>query len=106
MASTVSGPPQPGQAGRGAGGGPRPGKRKRRGTGRGGGAGAPGLLLKLRWKAVFFALAALIIVGVMAWGLLGSQLLVVRSVQVAGNGKAGSVRHGLAAAPVRPGPPL
>ena len=106
MASTVSGPPQPGQAGRGAGGGPRPGKRKRRGTGRGGGAGAPGLLLRLRWKAVFFALTALAIGGTMAWALLGSKLLVVRSVQVAGNGKAVSAGQVLAAAHVARGQPL
>jgi cell division protein FtsQ len=58
------------------------------------------------WKAVFFAGTAVVIVGVMAWALLGSSLLVVRSVQVAGNGKAVSAGQVLAAARVTNGQPL
>ena len=107
MAKTVSGPPRrPRQPGRGAGGGPRPGKRNRHVPGRGGAARAPGLWYRLHWKAVFFVLAALGIVGVMAWALLGSTLLVVRSVQVAGNGAAVSTGQVLAAAHVARGQPL
>src|SRR5499425_506513 len=104
MASTVSGSPRrPKDPGRGAGGGARPGQRKRRGPGPGRGARA---LLRLRWKAVFFALTALAIGGTMAWALLGSKLLVVRSVQVAGNGAAVSTGQVLAAAHVARGQPL
>ena len=106
MARTVSGPPRrPGQPGR-AGGGPRPGKRKRRGAGPGGKARAPGLVHRLHWKSVLFALTALVIAGVMAWALLGSKLLAVRSVRVAGNGTAVSTGQVLAAAHVTHGQPL
>jgi cell division protein FtsQ len=106
MARTVSGPPRrPGEPGRGARGGPRPGKRKRV-PGRGGGARARGLLRRLHWKAVLVALTALVIVGVMAWALLGSRLLVVRSVRVAGNGTEISASQVLAAAHVTRGQPL
>lgn len=105
MARTVSGRPRrPGEPGPGA--GPRPGKRKRRVPGPGGGARGPGLLFRLHWKAAFFALTALVIVGVMAWALLGSRLLVVRSVRVAGNGNAVSAGQVLAAARVARGQPL
>ena len=105
MASTVSGPPRrPREPG--AGGGPRPAKRERRVPGRGGGARAPGLLRRLHWKAAFFVLTALVIVGVMAWALLGPKLLVVRSVQVAGNGQAVSAGQVLAVAHVTHGQPL
>ncbi len=107
MARTVSGPPrQPGEPGRVAGGGSRPGKRKRRVTGRGEGARAPGLLHRLHWKAALIALTALVIAGVMVWALFGSKLLVVRSVRVAGNGKAISASQVLAAAHVTHGQPL
>jgi cell division protein FtsQ len=103
MARTVSGPPRrPGAPGRG----PRPGQRKRRVPGKGGGARAPGLLHRLHWKAVLFALTAVVIVGAMAWALLGPKLLVVRSVRVAGNGKAVSASQVLAAAHVTRGQPL
>jgi cell division protein FtsQ len=51
-------------------------------------------------------LTALVIVGVMAWALLGSKLLVVRSVQVAGNGQAVSAGQVLAVADVTHGQPL
>ncbi len=101
MASTVSGPPRrPRQPGGGA----RPGPRKRRVSGP---ARAPGRgLPRPHWKAVFFALTALVIVGVMAWALLGSTLLVVRSVRVAGNGNAVSAGRVLAVARVAHGQPL
>jgi len=115
MASTVSGPPR------------RPG-----GPGTGGGDGArrrqparPGLrpgrpprprarwpwrrgrsLRRPHWKAVLFALTAVAILGVMAWALLGSTLLVVRSVRVAGTGEAVSAGQVLAAARVERGQPL
>jgi cell division protein FtsQ len=55
---------------------------------------------------VFFAGAAVVIVGVMAWALLGSSLLVVRSVRVAGNGSVVSAGQVLAAARVTHGQPL
>lgn len=107
MARTVSGPPRrPGEPGRGTGNGSRPGKRKRRAPGRGAGATAPGLLHRLHWKAVLFALTALVMVGAMAWALFGSKLLVVRSVRVAGNGTAISASQVLAAAHVTRGQPL
>ena len=96
MAKTVSGPPRrPREPGSGA------GKRKRRIPGRGGAATAPGL--RRHWTAVLFALTALAIVGVLAWVLLGSKLLVVRSVRVAGNGTAVSAGRVLAAAHVTRG---
>ena len=38
------------------------------------------------WKAAFFGLAAIAIAAAVAWALLGSRLLVVRSVQVTGTG--------------------
>jgi len=65
-----------------------------------------GRLPRPHWKAVFFAGTAVVIVGVMAWALLGSSLLVVRSVRVAGNGKAVSAGQVLAAARVTLGQPL
>jgi cell division protein FtsQ len=104
MASTVSGPPRrPSEPG---GVGPRPGKRKRRVPGRSGGARAPRLLRRLHWKAVLFALTALVIAGAMAWALLGSKLLVVRSVRVAGNGDAVPAGQVLAVAHITHGQPL
>jgi cell division protein FtsQ len=112
MASKVSGPPRrPGGQGPRAGGGARPGQRTRPGPrpprwrlrwprrGRGG-------LRRPHWKAVFFGGTAVVIVGVMAWALLGSSLLVVRSVRVAGNGTAVSAAQVLAAARVTHGQPL
>jgi cell division protein FtsQ len=38
------------------------------------------------WKAAFFALAAVAILGIGVWAVLGSSLLVVRSVTVTGSG--------------------
>lgn len=55
---------------------------------------------------MFFALTAVVIAGVMAWALLGSTLLVVRSVRVTGTGKAISAGQVLAAARVTHGQPL
>lgn len=37
-----------------------------------------------RWKTAFFALAAVGVIGAVAWALLGSKLIVVRSVAVTG----------------------
>ena len=108
MASRVSGPPRrPGRPGPGARPGQRtrPGPRAPRGRVRWPRRGR-GSLPRPRWKAVFFAAAAVVIVGVMAWALLGSTLLVVRSVRVAGTGKAVSAGQVLAAARVTRGQPL
>jgi cell division protein FtsQ len=57
------------------------------------------------WKAVFFAVAALAIVVVAAWALLGSSLLVVRSVAVTGNAAVPKAEV-LRAAAIRSGTPL
>src|SRR5580700_5775917 len=112
MASRVSGAPRrPGGPGTGARDGARPGQRTRPGPrpprwrvrwpwrGR-------GSLPRPHWKAVLFALTAVVIVGVMAWALLGSTLLVVRSVRVAGTGRALSAGQVLGAARVTHGQPL
>jgi cell division protein FtsQ len=55
---------------------------------------------------VLFALTALVIASVLAWALLGSKLLVVRSVRVAGNGNTVPAGQVLAAAHVAHGQPL
>jgi cell division protein FtsQ len=55
---------------------------------------------------VFFGLAAVAIVAGVAWTLLGSRLLVVRSVQVTGTGAQVSRAQVLAAARVPAGVPL
>ena len=60
----------------------------------------------MRWKTVFFGLAAVAIVAGVAWALLGSRLLVVRSVQVTGVGAQVSRAQVLAAARVPAGVPL
>jgi cell division protein FtsQ len=57
-------------------------------------------------KAVLFAVVGGAIVVAMAWALLGSRLLVVRSVQVAGAGRAVPVGQVLATARVPHGMPL
>jgi cell division protein FtsQ len=57
-------------------------------------------------KALLFAAVGATIVAAMAWALLGSRLLVVRSVQVVGGGRAVPVAQVLAAAHVRHGMPL
>jgi cell division protein FtsQ len=117
MAKTLSGPPRrppgPGAgsgAGKGSQGPARRGGRPsgavgnapaRRRAGRGGGRG--------RWprrKAVLFAVLATAILAGMAWALLGSRLLVVRSVRVIGAGRMVSAAQVLAAAHVPHGLPL
>jgi cell division protein FtsQ len=121
MAKTVSGPPRrppgpgAGTASRGsktpsarAGGGAagRTGRvaglfaARRRGPGAGRGRRRPG------GKALLFAAVGATIVAAMAWALLGSRLLVVRSVQVVGAGRAVPVAQVLAAAHVLHGMPL
>ena len=57
-------------------------------------------------KAVVFAAVGVTIVAVLAWALLGSRLLVVRSVKVTGGGQAVPAAQVLAAARVRYGTPL
>jgi cell division protein FtsQ len=104
MASTVSGPPRrPREPG---GGGLRSGKPKRRVPRGSRGARAPGLLRRWHWKAVLFALTALLIASAVAWALLGPKLLVVRSVRVAGNGDAVPAGQVLGVAHVTSGEPL
>jgi len=58
------------------------------------------------WKPVLFGLAAVAIVAGVAWALLGSRLLVVRSVQVTGAGSQVSRAQVLAAARIPAGLPL
>lgn len=58
-----------------------------------------------RWRAVLVALAVLALAGGMAWVLLGSRLLVVRSVLVTGT-RLVPQPEVLAMAGVRPGTPL
>ena len=60
----------------------------------------------MRWKTVFFGLAAVAIVAGVAWALLGPRLLVVRSVQVTGAGTQSLRAQVLAAARVPTGVPL
>jgi cell division protein FtsQ len=57
------------------------------------------------WKAAFFALTALTIVIVAVWALLGSSLLVVRSVRVTGSGAVPAAEV-IRAAGIAPGTPL
>jgi POTRA domain, FtsQ-type len=58
------------------------------------------------WKAAFFGLAAIAIAGAVAWALLGSRFLIVRSVQVTGTGPTVSRAQVLAAARIPSGLPL
>jgi len=103
MARAVSDRPgRPGGAGPAAGPGPRKRRRPRlraRGP-------TPGGTARHRWKAWAFALAAVVIVGVTAWALLGSTLLVVRSVRVTGTGGEISAAQVDSAARVAHGQPL
>ncbi len=73
-AAEQTGPQPGGPAGAAAG----PGTR---GAGPGGGTGRSG---RPSWRAVFFVLAAVAIVGGVAWALLDSRFFVVRSIQVTG----------------------
>jgi cell division protein FtsQ len=75
----------------------------RPGTGGGTGRARPG---RVGWRAVFFVLVAVAIVATLAWALLGSRLLVVRSVQVTGTGPVVSRSQVLRAAQIRAGLPL
>jgi cell division septal protein FtsQ len=63
---------------------------------------------RMGWKAAFFVLALAAIAGGVAWALLGSRLLVVRSVQVTGTGNGSEVSRTqvLAAAQIPRGLPL
>lgn len=121
MAKTVSGPPRR-PAGRGGGAGSEgPGRAGRGGSARRRGRlpGLAGLFVAARRaggagrgrrrpsaKAVLFAVIGGAIVVAMAWALLGSRLLVVRSVQVVGAGRAVPAGQVLAAARVPHGTPL
>jgi cell division protein FtsQ len=58
-----------------------------------------------KWRAIFFGLASLGIVAGVAWALLGSRFLVVRSVQVTGT-QTVPVSAVIAAADVPDGTPL
>ena len=55
---------------------------------------------------MFFALVAVAIVATLGWALLGSKLLIVRSVQVTGTGPLVSRAEVLRAARIQPGLPL
>jgi cell division protein FtsQ len=70
------------------------------------GTRGPGGTRRVRWKPVVFGLAALAIVAGVAWALLGSRFLVVRSVQVTGTGPQVSRAQVLAAARIPAGLPL
>ena len=70
------------------------------------GPGRAGRAGRVGWKPVFFGLAALTIVAGVAWALLGSRFLVVRSVQVTGTGPTVSRAQVIAAAQIPPGLPL
>ena len=64
--------------------GPAPGPRVGEGPVGEGPVGEPHGRSRSPWKAAFFVLAAVGIVAGVAWALLGSKLLVVRSVEVTG----------------------
>jgi POTRA domain, FtsQ-type len=61
---------------------------------------------RMGWKAVFFGLVVIAIAAAVAWALLGSRFLIVRSVQVTGTGATVSRAQVIAAAQIRPGLPL
>jgi cell division protein FtsQ len=84
---------------------PRPG-------GRGGAGGGPGTERRAaprrprtRWRAAFFALAAVAVVGGVGWALLGNRVFVVRSVTVTGTHLLAQGQI-VAAADVKLGTPL
>lgn len=83
-----------------------PSPQARRGPGRG--PGSPGTGRQAGagpWKAAFFALTAVAIVAGVVWALLGSSLLVVRSVVVTGN-RSVTRAEVLRAAAIEPGTAL
>jgi cell division protein FtsQ len=61
---------------------------------------------RVGWKAAFFGVAVIAIVAGVAWALLGSRFLIVRSVEVTGTGPVVSRAEVLAAAHIRRGLPL
>jgi cell division protein FtsQ len=63
------------------------------------------MIRRAPWKAAFFTLMAAAIVAGAIWALLGSSLLVVRSVQVTGNHLVPRAEV-LQAAAIKPGTPL
>jgi len=71
-----------------------------------GGAEARGGPRRVGWKATFLGIMAVVIVAGVAWALLGSRFLIVRSVQVTGTGPLVSAAQVRAAARVQPGLPL
>jgi len=87
------------------------GRVKAPGGGRGGTRPRPGAgparpsRARWPWKAAFFALTAVTIVVVAVWALLGSGLLVVRSVAVTGSAAVPRAEV-LQAAAIKPGTPL
>ncbi len=116
MGKTASSPPRrradPGAGSGAQGEGPErrsvrpPGLAGLLGTARRGGPSAGRSGRRPSGKAVVFAAVGITIVAVLAWALLGSRLLVVRSVQVVGGGRAVPAAQVLAAAHVRHGMPL
>jgi cell division protein FtsQ len=83
----------------------RPGGRGGAGRGPGSASRPPGRRRKTRWRAAFFALAGLALVGGVGWALLGDRVFVVRSVTVTGTHLL-SPGQVIAAADVNPGTPL
>jgi len=79
----------------------------RGGVGRrpGGAAWGRGRRPRTRWRAAFFALAGLAVVGGVGWALLGNRVFVVRSVTVTGTHLLAPAQV-IAAANVLPGTPL
>jgi cell division protein FtsQ len=75
------------------------------GGGPGAGPRGPARRRRTRWRAAFFALAGLALVGGVGWALLGNRLLVVRSVTVTGTHLLAPAQV-IAAADVPPGTPL
>lgn len=69
------------------------------------GGGAPLRKQRKKWRAAFFVLAAVGIIGAAGWALLGSRLLVVRVVSVSGTHLV-SPAQVIAAADVPAGTPL
>ena len=105
MAKTLSGSPRrpdgrPSGKGAGSGAGQGSGDLRPRPGGR------PPSRRRPSAKAVLFAVLGAAILAGMAWALLGSRLLVVRSVRVIGAGRMVSAAQVLAAAHVQQGVPL
>lgn len=109
----AQGPRGRGPEGQGSGGqapGPRTGGSRDAGggPGRGGGPRRPGQgrAHRTMFRAAFFALAAVAVAAAVAWALLGSRFLIVRSVRVTGTGPQVSRARVLAAARIPVGLPL